>query len=100
MASQGCADGDPLQRFRGAAAPSSPPTTAPCTSLHHTTDSHSCGWRSPRSALGISNPHLCAYLPSRDQSCLPGSISMATKFPGIATLLSPMQRTPELYGVG
>jgi hypothetical protein len=42
-----------------------------------------------------ADPHLCLNSPRSDQSRFPGSMSMASKFPGIATLLSPRQRIPE-----
>jgi hypothetical protein len=41
------------------------------------------------------NPHLAPYSPSTDHSRPFGSNSMATRFPGQATLFKPMQGTPD-----
>jgi hypothetical protein len=42
-----------------------------------------------------ANPHLAPYSPSTDHSRPFGSNSMATRFPGQATLFKPMQGTPD-----
>jgi hypothetical protein len=42
-----------------------------------------------------ANSHLAPYSPSTDHSRPFGSNSMATRFPGQATLFRPMQGTPD-----